>query len=167
MRPFATFAVVALATGAVIGATAATTGTTPPDRPAVAGAAPTPRVVRVHAGRLLARRPYLGVSCRVANSIRCDRVGLAVWLRRPAEAVRAQIAGRWFRLEDRSSTPELMYTGFLRHAGLADGPLQVPFTARGRWYGEGRVVTRVVIRVRARGRASTTAVAVRLQPGWG
>jgi hypothetical protein len=167
VRPFATFAGVALATGAVIGATATTTGTAPPGRSAGAGAAPAPRVVRVRAGRLLARRPYLGVSCRVANSIRCDRVGLAVWLRRPAGAVRAQIARRWFRLEDVSSAPEPMYTGFLRRAGLADGPLQVPFTARGRWFGEGRVDTRVRIRVRSRGRTRTTVVAVRLQPGWG
>src|SRR3954464_4142111 len=31
----------------------------------------------------LQRAPYIGVSCRTPNSIACDRVGLAIWLRRP------------------------------------------------------------------------------------
>jgi hypothetical protein len=43
---------------------------------------------RVRARRLLARAPALGVSCRVPDSIRCDQVGLAVWLRRSATPVR-------------------------------------------------------------------------------
>jgi len=110
----------------------------------------------------------MGVSCRVPNSIRCDRVGLAVWLRRPAAAVRAVIAGRPFALGDADArVPPRRFAGFLRPAGLAEGPLQVPCTARGKWYGEGRVAARVRIWVEARGRTSTTTVRVPLHAGWG
>ena len=167
MRSFAAFIGVAFVTGAVIGATAAPTETAPPERLAVAVAERPPRILPARPGRLLARRPYLGVSCRLANSIRCERVGLAVWLHRRADAVRAEIAGRRLRLDDPTSAPEPMYTGFLRHAGLADGPLRVPFSARGRWYGEGSVTVHVRIWVRTRGRTRTTVVSVRLRPGWG
>src|SRR2546429_277960 len=41
-----------------------------------------PDAAEAPAKRLLARSPYLGVACPTANSIACDRVGLAVWLRR-------------------------------------------------------------------------------------
>src|SRR4051794_16823944 len=42
----------------------------------------------------LQRAPYLGVSCRTPNSIACDRVGLAIWLRRPVTRLTATINGR-------------------------------------------------------------------------
>jgi len=60
-----------------------------------------------------------------------------------------------------------MYTGFLRPAGLADGPLRVPFTARGKWFGEGGPFARVRLWIEADGRTRPTTVRVPLRAGWG
>jgi hypothetical protein len=76
------------------------------------------------AREVLARDPYMGVSCRIPNSIRCDRVGLAVWLRRPALAISATIAGAPVKLDDHQwSGPSrhgwrTLFAGFLRPAGI-------------------------------------------------
>lgn len=48
---------------------------------------------------VFAEAPYMGVSCHLPNSIACDRVGLAVWLWRPA-TVSATIAGAPLKLND-------------------------------------------------------------------
>ena len=118
----------------------------------------------------LARGPYLGVSCPFANSTACDRVGLAVWLRRPARSVEATIGQRRFSLDDpKWSGPangglRKMFVGFLQPAGLRLGALQVPL----KWAGSPPVATNVRIVVTyadgAR-RAVTTKVA--LSGGWG
>jgi hypothetical protein len=73
---------------------------------------------------VLARDPYMGVSCSIPNSIACDRVGLSVWLRRPAVAVSATIAGAPVKLDDRQwSGPRhdgrrTLFAGFLQPAGI-------------------------------------------------
>jgi hypothetical protein len=162
VRAFAAFLIVASATAAAL-AFVASTGDPP--------GAPTPRAAPaepVRADSLFARHPQLGVACHVPNSIRCDRVGFAVWLRRPADSVRAAIAGRRFALHYlQAPTRERMYTGFLRPAGLADGPLRVPFTARGKWFGEGGPSARVRLWIEADGRTRATTVRVPLRAGWG
>ena len=158
MRAFAAFLIVALATAAALVATA-TVGD---------GTRPTPTRPRFAQRPLFAQRPQLGVACRVPNSIRCDRVAFAVWLRRPADSVRAAIAGRRFALRyQEAPTRVRMYVGHLRHAGLADGPLRVPFTAGGKWFGEGRVMARIRIWVETAGRTTTTVERVPLRAGWG
>ena len=104
--------------------------------------APAPGAVRPE--RVLERAPYLGVSCRRASSIACDRVGLAIFTRRAAAGVRATIAGRSFNLTDdpRQVGPHqpgqpYMFVGFLHHAGLRDGPLAVRVeNGRSRWTGK-------------------------------
>jgi hypothetical protein len=162
VRAFAAFLIVASATAAAL-AFVASTGDPP-------GAA-TPRAAPeqpVRARSLFVRHPQLGVACRVPNSIRCDRVGFAVWLRRPADSVRAAIAGRRFALRyQEAPTRERMYMGFLRPAGLADGPLRVPFTARGKWFGEGSPSARVRVWIEADGRTRAATVRVPLRAGWG
>lgn len=83
----------------------------------------------------------MGVSCHVANSIACDRVGLAVWLARPA-TVTATIAGAPLRLNDpswsyvarRGEKPLYMYAGFLQPAGLTTRLHVVPI-ATATWLG--------------------------------
>jgi hypothetical protein len=91
-----------------------------PDRPP----APVRPVHFVPAGRLLSREPYMGIACTTPNSTACDRMGLGVWLKRPALAVTAEIRGRRFSLSDRSlSTPirnhrRRDFAGYLRGAGL-------------------------------------------------
>lgn len=162
MRAFAAFLIVATATAAAL-AFVASTGDAPPSAtPRAAAAQP------LRGAALFAQRPQLGVACRVPNSIRCDRVGFAVWLRRPADSVRAAIAGRRFPLRRVDAPTRVrMYVGYLRPAGLADGPLRVPFTARGRWYGEGGVAARVRVWIQARGRTAVTTFRVPLRAGWG
>jgi hypothetical protein len=126
-------------------------------------------------GDLLSRDPYMGVSCRIANSIECDRVGLAVWLRQPAKRVDASIAGRQLTLDDPEwSEPaedgeRRFFAGFLQPAGLIDGPLQVtPEAGTDRWFGREPVSATVELSVVGDdGRVSTTTVEVGLSPGWG
>ena len=60
----------------------------------------------------------MGVSCTVPNSARCDRIGLAVWLKRPAVDVRARIHGHYFSLERQAWNRKPEFDGYLPHAGL-------------------------------------------------
>ena len=122
---------------------------------------------------LLPRRPYLGVACPQANSIRCDRVGLAVWVSRGAAAVTvtATVDGRRLALhrawrEHRGR----VWTGFLHPAGLlGDGPLHVtPDRGRYFWAGRHPTTARVAVRVRAPGGAvRVRSLCVPLMAGWG
>jgi hypothetical protein len=120
--------------------------------------------------KVLARAPYLGVACHGAPSTACDRVGLAVWLRRPARSVEATVTGRHFRLGDRDwSGPahkglRRLFAGFLRPAGLHQAPLRVP----ARWSGASAFATRIRVTVTYRdGTRRTVSRKVSLSPGWG
>jgi hypothetical protein len=123
---------------------------------------------------LLAGGPYMGVSCSRANSIACDRVGLAVWTRRPARAVRATVAGRPVTLDDPEwSGPSKhglrrMFAGFLQPAGLlGDGPLAVRVEDR-HYYGVHPVYATVrLVITYADGSQKATSLRVELSPGWG
>jgi hypothetical protein len=124
---------------------------------------------------VLAHEPGMGVACHVPNSIACDRVGLAVWLRRPAIAVSARIAGSALNLNDSVWSGPLrngrrtMFAGFLRSAGLLDGPLKVqPDRGRYYWIGSHEVSARVRILVNyGGGRKVETTATVGLHAGWG
>lgn len=56
-------------------------------------------VADVPPSAVLAKDPYMGVRCPQPNSISCDRVGLAVWLRHPAVHVTGTIAGQPLTLD--------------------------------------------------------------------
>jgi hypothetical protein len=143
----------------------------------VAGLLPPVRVepFGAQARALQTRVPYLGVSCPKANSFACDRVGLAVWLRKPALQVIAKIAGRRVVLDDPAWSGPLKdgrrrrFAGFLRPAGLLDGPLRIVTNGGGtRWLGNPPVTAKVLIIVTHEpGSASTAVMRVRLSPGWG
>jgi hypothetical protein len=73
---------------------------------------------------VLSRSPYTGVACPQPNAIACGRVGLAIWLKRPAISVNATIAGQalelnWFG-EERvaGNKPRTAFDGYLQPAGL-------------------------------------------------
>lgn len=145
-----------------------------------------------HTGRLaLERKPYIGVSCKRPNDFACDRVGLAVWLRPPAAAqLVATISGRRVALqlpcarstngrpcatfcrepEVRRSQPcGTYFEGFLRPAGLMEGPLKVkPDRGHARWIGTNApvAIVRLVAHYRD-GRTAQTKLRVSLSPGWG
>jgi hypothetical protein len=120
---------------------------------------------------VLERVPYMGVSCPAPNDVRCDRVGLAVWLERRAERVTAWIAGR--RVELRSPGDFVTgrgtgWEGYLQPAGMtSDGPMRVTGDPE-HWEGDPPVT--VPVRLEARypdGATASRTLRLLLHPGWG
>lgn len=118
----------------------------------------------------LIRTPYVGVSCPRPNRFSCDRLGLTVWLRQRPEQVVATIGGKKVSLSFRDHPParERPYEGFLRPAGLVDGPLRItPKPGTRRW--EGNPPVYATLRIEAtfpHGVIATKTVRVRLRPGY-
>ena len=147
------------------------------ERPGVAGALRLPFGVRSCAPRavapatILRRAPYTGVACPRANSIACDRVGLAVWLGEPAAVVSARLDGSPVVLgaAHLGGRPATDWIGYLRPAGLLDGALRItPDRGRTHWEGAHPKRVRLVIDVLRRdGSAVRTQTTVPLSPGWG
>jgi hypothetical protein len=134
------------------------------DRPAVDHpAAPARATGIVPPSKLLSRDPYMGVACSAPNSTACGRVGLAVWLKRPAKAVDAEVNGHHLSLKlemwaTRRASP---FVGYLRGA-------QANFRLPEHW--EGQPPRDGLVRLRidyGRGRSVETRVRVELSPGWG
>jgi hypothetical protein len=160
----------AIALVALMGTGLAACGSRGGDRAAPAAGSVTTAAAAAadHGERYLSRPPDVGVACPRANSIACDRVGLAVWLERPAERVTATIDGRSLRL--RAGRPDRAgYEGYLQPAGLLDGSLKVT-PDRGRFYWQGShprdARLHIVIR-RASGATDRVSLSVPLRPGWG
>jgi hypothetical protein len=145
------------------------------ERPGGEGAAP--------ARLLLARAPAIGVSCKVANDISCDRVGVAVWLRRPTKRLAASIDGRPVRLRvpcgktvsgdscasycrraERDQPCGTLFEGFLMPAGLMNGPLKVRTDLGTRWLGDDPPSATMRLRTAEGG---STEVEVPVWAGWG
>jgi hypothetical protein len=140
----------------------------PAGDPPARATATRPGAAPERASRLLSRAPYVGVSCRRANSIACDRIGVAVWLKRPAAGVSATIAGQTLRLRPPRSR-EGWWEGFLQPAGMIDGALRVT-PDRGRFYWQGthpRDVHLGIAVTRASAGTHRTSVTVPLRAGWG
>jgi hypothetical protein len=125
------------------------------------------------AADLLSHPPYLGVACAEPNSIACDRVGLAVWLRRPARRVTATIGSARFALDDerwRGDSRGDAHIGYLQPAGLrGDGPLGVrvdepPDRLERADAATPRVVLHITLADR---RVVKITTRVGLHPGWG
>jgi hypothetical protein len=150
-------------------------------RAAIVGSESTPQDSRaiptVSPSAVFAQAPYMGVRCPRANSIACDRVGLAIWLRRPAAHVQGTIAGQplvldWFGDEHRvgrvPARREL--DGYLQPAHIVTR-LGVHPSPADRWYG-GTTGTQPAPLVRltitlADGQRLITQLRVPLSPGWG
>jgi hypothetical protein len=138
---------------------------------------PRPQPLGVRPQTVLARVPYVGVACvGHPNSIACDRVGVAVWLLRPARRVTATIGGRSVVLDDREwSGPKRhgnrrMFAGFLQPAGLLPGGALEVQPDAGRYFWEGSHPVSGLLRLviaYADGRERATALNVELSPGWG
>jgi hypothetical protein len=99
----------------------------------------------------LARAPYMGVTCDGRpNWIGCDRVGLFVYLDRHVARLTATIEGRRvpMRRVRGGEGSGHDWEGFLRPAGLIDGPLKVrPDRGRYYWFGKTPVSGRVRLTV--------------------
>lgn len=80
--------------------------------------------ISVAPSTVLAGAPYMGVNCPIANSIACDRVGLAVTLKQPATSMTATIAGAKLPMDYRGDvryrgeSPRTEFDGFLQPAGI-------------------------------------------------
>ena len=112
--------------------------------------------------------PFLGIACRVANSIRCDRIGVGVTLTRAAPLVVVRIVGRLVTLSPPSSGSRL-WLGFLYGQGPDHGALRVRSPTGGDvWLGSPEIDSRVrVTAFYADGSAATAASTVPLHPGFG
>jgi hypothetical protein len=118
----------------------------------------------------------MGVACPEPNSIAYDRVGIAVWTRRPARSVTATVGGRSVVLDDREwGGPRRhglrrMFAGFLQPAGLrGPGPLAVR-TEDGDDYFTGvhPVTARVWLTITLpNGSRVATSLPMGLSTGWG
>ena len=120
--------------------------------------------------------PYVGVTCRPANTTRCDRVGIDLVLRREATAVSATVAGRGLRLQTpglHSGVPGKDWVGYLDRVGLDrhESPFQVDSYGRSPkiWAGYPPVYLPVELEISypGGGRAAGTLPRVSLSPGWG
>jgi hypothetical protein len=119
--------------------------------------------------------PYMGVHCPVANSIACDEVGLAVWLRRPAYSVDASIAGaslplNWFGEEyplGDVARSRRAFDGYLHRAGIVSR-LHVRALSGAMWFGDGAPSAMVWVLINYRdGHHALTHLRVPLMAGWG
>jgi hypothetical protein len=143
------------------------------DAPRRAADAPAPAPARWPADEVLSHPPYLGVACPEPNSIGCDRVGLAVWLERPARAVTATIGDRRFALDDDHWPADSRgdaHIGYLEHAGLkGTGPLGVKIDEPPDRLIRGDAAhPDVTLRITFHdGRSIVTTTSVGLHPGWG
>jgi hypothetical protein len=122
---------------------------------------------------VLSQAPYMGVHCAVANSIACDRVGLAVWLKRRAYSVVAWIDGRrvlldWFgdqRIEPAGLRKA--FTGYLHPAGIVSSMHVQPLAGSDLWMGDQAPVAFVRLLIDyGRGRHVATRLGVQLAAGW-
>jgi hypothetical protein len=159
------WALVALCVGAGAGLIASRMQTAP------GGSATASPAKRVAPAAVLAQAPGMGVACHLGM---CDWVGLAVWLRQPAVAVSATIAGRPMRLVITNAYPRpgarATFVGYLRpYRLITDAHLDVGSGPTSWATSLGHAPTPVVqLRIRYRnGSALTTRLQVPLQSGWG
>jgi hypothetical protein len=135
--------------------------------------------LRVAPSVVLARTPYMGVVCPIANSTLCDRVGLAVWLRKSAVAVSATIGGRPLTLNTQQARPFLgpeeragtMFVGYLHPAGIAERLRVIPDDSPiGWWAPSANNAPSPPVELRidyGNGRPVVTKLYVPLEAGWG
>ena len=126
------------------------------------------------AARAFAQAPYMGIACRLPHWIACDRIGLAVWLSRPA-TVTAIIAGQRFALDNPTWSNVArpghlyMYAGFLKSAGLSHRLGVVPSSKwNNSWLGANPPSPLVRFQIDYRtGQLVSTEQHVYLSAGWG
>lgn len=130
-----------------------------------AGESPPPAPKRT----LEVERVYMGVSCSKPNSIRCDRVGLAVWLPHGVKSLRATIAGKPVAMRPPERDGRGWWEGFLQPAGMTrPGPMHVVTEGGMRFTGRVPVTPRVRLRATwPDGSSGARSERVRLSAGWG
>jgi hypothetical protein len=140
------------------------------------GSAPTASPPQpVAADALLAQMPYLGITC---GTIGCDRLGLSIWLRRPALSVTALVAGRRLTLDTRDAMQydralarqRRMFVGYFHARSLFRNLHVGPAPTVYWWASPSTDWPNPIVLIRvdySGGRAVTTRLAVPLESGWG
>jgi hypothetical protein len=111
----------------------------------------------------LSQEPMIGVACPGPNVTTCGRVGIAIWLTRPARGVTAELAGARVRLHAGGFGGQgpTYWEGYAR---ISQARLRLPV----RWYGAKPVrVLNVQLSIRYRMRVASGTVRLQLRPGWG
>jgi hypothetical protein len=112
----------------------------------------------------LAQPPSLGIACpNQPNITPCGRAGIAIWLKRPAQHVKASVGGKTIRLHAGGfgGTGPTYWEGYVHSSPTT---LQLP----AQWYGTKptrRIKLTLVVRYSSG--AATGATLVQLRPGWG
>jgi hypothetical protein len=137
--------------------------------------APSPRNVAPAA--VLARAPDVGMACLVDRA--CDRVGVAIWLRRGAESVSATVAGHPVALDLKAATQyeadalrtRRLFVGYFHWPRLAGVRIFFSPGPPSQWWAANPLdwpAPRVVIRIEESPTAvALTATRVSLAGGWG
>jgi hypothetical protein len=112
----------------------------------------------------LSETPMIGVACpRQPNITTCGRIGIAVWLKRPATAATADLAGATVRLHAGGFGGEgpAYWEGYVR---LSRQRLGLPV----QWYGTKPVrFLRLHLVIRYPARTARGTLRLQLRPGWG
>lgn len=124
---------------------------------------------------VFAQDPYMGVHCPQPNSIACDQVGLAIWLKRPAVAVTASVDGRMLsmnrsgdRLVGLGGGPRTEFDGYLQPAGIRSSFGVHPEPGTNVWGGDPTPYATVWLLIDyGAGRQALTHDQVPLEAGWG
>jgi hypothetical protein len=139
-----------------------------------------PQGEAAHGSLRLAQQPYAGVRCPGPNSIACDRIGLAVWLVKPAVRLTATVAGKPIRMAIPSRVRHdpggyycarsCYFEGAVHPAGLLKPGLLHIRPDTGKYYWEGRHPRTLRVRLVAfyrNGTSASTTIRILLHPGWG
>jgi hypothetical protein len=111
----------------------------------------------------LSQEPMIGVACPGPNVTTCGRIGIAVWLTRPAATVSAELAGVHVRLHAGGFGGQGP-TYWEGYAHINRARLRLPV----HWYGTKPVrVLRLHLAIRYPTRVATGTVRLQLRPGWG
>jgi hypothetical protein len=141
------------------------------------GPAAAPLARNVASAAVLARSPEVGMACLQARS--CDRVGVAVWLRRPAESVSATVAGHPVALDLRAAAQfepgaqrtRRLFVGYFHWPRLAGVRIFFAAGPPSQWWAANPLdwpAPLVAIRIDQRNAAvALTATRVSLRGGWG
>ena len=136
--------------------------------------APSAQITTEAAAVVFARDPDMGVACGIPNWIGCDRVWLAVWLRRPAVAVSATIAGSPLKLNhpvwsgSLRNGRRMMFAGFLQPAGIIFRLHVRPDAGIQSWLGSNQPTPTIWFRIDyGSGQIVITHEDVGLRAGWG
>jgi hypothetical protein len=111
----------------------------------------------------LSQEPMIGVACPGPNLTTCGRIGIAVWLTRPAASVSAQLAGARVRLHAGGFGGQgpTYWEGYVH---ISRERLRLPV------YWEGAKPVRILtlhLTIRYPVRVATGTVRLQPRPGWG